>query len=330
MNVIVTTTINEPTVATIKFCELTESLSGWEFLIVGDRKTPHDSYRALEARFPGVQYLQPQEQETLFPELSATIGWDCIQRRNVGFAYAYACGAEVVATVDDDNVPYDLWGQDLKVGREVEYDDYQCTACEYFDPLAITRDNHLWHRGYPIQCLQQRHELESRGARRKLCLVQANLWDGDPDIDALARLTFKPLVNYDEITAPFGSTQLAPFNSQNTLLHRSVLPFYVVLPHIGRMDDVWGSYILQRHFPNAVVYDRATVYQDRNEQDLVTNLEDELLGYRQTLELLQAGETYEGVLPEGALAFWRAYRSLYETDSFVGRVQQHRLSVGRE
>ena len=61
----------------------------------------------------------------------------------------------------------------------------------------------------------------------------------------------------------------------------------MVLPHAGRMDDIWASYMVQKQFPNSVVYNRATVYQDRNEQDLVTNLEKEVIGYRNTLDFIE-------------------------------------------
>jgi len=43
------------------------------------------------------------------------------------------------------------------------------------------------------------------------------------------------------------------------------------------MDDIWGAYIIQKKFPNSVIYNKATVYQDRNEQDLITNLEKEII-----------------------------------------------------
>ncbi len=241
MNFIVTTTINEPTRATHKFCELIKAQDSWIFLVIGDTKTPHDSYRKLGADYPNLVYLEPSEQDELFPELSESIGWRKIQRRNIGFVYAYAAGAEHVATVDDDNIPYDNWGQDVKVGQDVTYDCHRSTASAYFDPLAPTQTNHLWHRGYPIEHLQTRHQIESLGKRTKKCLVQANLWDGDPDIDAMARLTHRPLVDYKEIAGAYGSEQIAPFNSQNTILHRSVIPFYAVLPFIGRMDDIWGG-----------------------------------------------------------------------------------------
>jgi len=320
MHCIITTTINPPTQATIKFCELTGRHEDWYFIIIGDTKTPHDDYKELERKHDRIHYLTPEAQEQLFPELSETIGWKSIQRRNIGFVYAHALGAEVISTVDDDNIPYDHWGEDIKVGSQVEYDAYECRSADVFDPLSVTEDNHLWHRGYPVQLLQQRHEINSLGKQSKLCLVQANLWDGDPDIDAMARLSHMPEVNYSAVQGPYGSSQIAPFNSQNTFLHRSVFPYYAVLPHVGRMDDIWGSYIMQQHFPNVVIYDVPTVYQDRNEQDLVTNLENEILGYRKTLTFIEAGLSYCDHMPEKTQLFWRCYLEHFDNDLITERV----------
>ena len=76
---IVTTTINEPTIATKKFCKIAVE-KDFTFVIVGDTKTPHESYRKLENS--NVIYLSPEQQEDLYKELSDTIGWKSIQRRN--------------------------------------------------------------------------------------------------------------------------------------------------------------------------------------------------------------------------------------------------------
>ena len=312
---IVTTTINSPTIATLKFCERTtrrnKNGDSFRFIIVGDTKTPHDEYNALMDKYPNVLYLSPELQEQMYPDLSEVIGWRKIQRRNIGYVFAYDDGCDILASVDDDNIPYDNWGEDIFVGQDVIYDEYRAGS-GYFDPLSITKDNHLWHRGYPIEYLQSRHEVEYRGKNTKKCLVQADLWDGDPDIDAICRLTFKPCVKYSDITEPYGANQPAPFNSQNTFIDRSVIPWYAVLPFTGRMDDIWGSYIVQAKFPNSVIYNKATVYQDRNVQDLVTNLENEIIGYRNTLRFIDSGENFESVLPEEALKFWKCYRNQFK------------------
>jgi hypothetical protein len=300
---IVTTTINEPTIATKKFCKIAVE-KDFTFVIVGDTKTPHESYRKLENS--NIIYLSPEQQEDLYKELSDTIGWKSIQRRNIGFVYAYDQGADIIATIDDDNIPYDNWGDNILINKEVEIDLFSHKSFNVFDPISPTNHNGLWHRGYPIELVPSKNDIEYKGKTIRKILIQADFWDGDPDIDALCRLSKMPVCKFNQFN-PFGSNQIAPFNSQNTFLSREVIPYYAVLPHAGRMDDIWGSYIVQYYFPNSVVYNKATVYQDRNEQDLVTNLENEVIGYRNTLNLINDLKNFTNYLPEASLKFWDVY-----------------------
>ena len=300
---IVTTTINEPTIATKKFCKIAVE-KDFTFVIVGDAKTPHESYRKLENS--NIIYLSPEQQEDLYKELSDTIGWKSIQRRNIGFVYAYDQGADIIATIDDDNIPYDNWGDNILINKEVEIDLFSHKSFNVFDPISPTNHNGLWHRGYPIELVPSKNDIEYKGKTIRKILIQADFWDGDPDIDALCRLSKMPVCKFNQFN-PFGSNQIAPFNSQNTFLSREVIPYYAVLPHAGRMDDIWGSYIVQYYFPNSVVYNKATVYQDRNEQDLVTNLENEVIGYRNTLNLINDLKNFTNYLPEASLKFWDVY-----------------------
>ena len=121
----------------------------------------------------------------------------------------------------------------------------------------------------------------------------------------------KPIVKYN-VTTPYCSNKISPFNSQNTFLSREVIPYYTVLPHVGRMDDIWGGYLLQGLFPNSVIYNRASVYQDRNVQDLVTNLEKEVIGYRNTYKLLQNLEAYKTIFPDETNHFYEEYRKVFK------------------
>jgi hypothetical protein len=304
---IVTTTINKPTKATLKFCKIAKE-KNWIFVIVGDIKTPHDEYKKLEN--DNIIYLTPEKQERLYPELSNIIGWKSIQRRNIGFVYAYHKGADIIATVDDDNIPYDNWGDNILIGSEIEIDLYENIGCPYFDPISPTNHSDLWHRGFPIEYLSFKNNIEYKGKIKRKILIQADFWDGDPDIDAICRLSKKPIVKFESFK-PFGSNQLAPFNSQNTFIARDVIPYYAVLPHIGRMDDIWGSYIAQFYFPQSVVYSQATVYQDRNLQDLVTNLENEIIGYRNTHKLLSDLSNFENYFPDKTKEFWDIYKKQF-------------------
>lgn len=306
---IITTTINQPTEATIKFCEIADK-KDFTFVIIGDTKTPHDSYKNLVDTYNNVVYLPPVEQDILYPDLSEIIGWKTIQRRNIGFVYAYQNGADVVATVDDDNIPYDSWGDNILLGQEVEVDEFENLSCPYFDAISTTEHNDLWHRGFPIEHLQVKNNIEYKGKVKMTPLVQAEFWDGDPDIDAICRLSKKPIVKFKPFE-PFTTKQLTPFNSQNTFLHRSVLKYYSVFPYTGRMDDIWGSYVMQHHFPNSVIFAKASVYQARNPQDLVKNLENEVIGYRNTLQLLDNIKDYWGLLPDKTVEYFNTYQTYF-------------------
>jgi hypothetical protein len=298
---IVTTTINSPTIATHKFIEIAKR-DNWHFVVVGDTKTPHAEYERLDCI-----YLHPDNQDLKYPKLSEIIGWKTIQRRNIGFVYAYEHGADVVATVDDDNIPYDNWGTDLYVGKEVEVDYYTNKELLVFDPLSVTNQSNLWHRGFPIDLLHLKNNVEYRGKKKITPLIQADLWDGDPDIDAMCRLSFKPIVKFDT-TSPFAAAEISPFNSQNTFIHRDALKHYAVWPYVGRMDDIWGGYYAQKMIgDDKLIYNRASVYQDRNVQDLITNLEKEIIGYRHTLDFTKFPNITSDYIPTKTKEFLEIY-----------------------
>lgn len=305
LNYIVTTTIHSVSEATLKFCNKKE----WGVVIVGDNKTPHREYYMLEKEFSNVTYLSPGDQEKLYKELSHIIGWNTVERRNIGFVHAYNLGAQIIASVDDDNIPYENWGQELLVNKEIDVDQY-ISNIEVFDPLSVTNYPYLWHRGFPIEYIEKRSDVYYYGKVKRKVLVQADLWDGDPDIDAVARISFKPNVMFN-IKEPYCSNVMSPFNSQNTFLSRDVFPHYAVLPFIGRMEDIWGSYLLQYRMPNSVIYNKSSVKQIRNKQSLVTNLEDEMIGYKNTLNFIKSLNEPNKYLPIKTQYFYEIYKKTF-------------------
>lgn len=271
--VIVSTSINPPTEAIQRF----DAMSGWSLVVIGDLKTPAD-YRLKE----GI-YVSPKEQEKYDKKLSDAIGWNCIQRRNFGLLWAHDMGADIVAVVDDDNIPYDSWGQNLIIGESVEVNYYE-TDLPAFDPVGATNEKHLWHRGYPLQLIPKRDY--SRSSRRKMTFdVQADFWDGDPDIDAVCRMIHKPECKFDPSLFPITANKVSPFNSQNTFLKGDLLPDYFLFPHVGRMDDIWAAYYVQAKGAK-VVFNKPSVYQQRNEHNLVVDMKREYPGYENNLEIV--------------------------------------------
>lgn len=297
--VIVTTTIHRPTPAIEAF----QAMDGWDLVVVGDRKTPRD-YR-LER---GV-YLPPEEQERLDPLLSDAIGWNCIQRRNFGLLWAHQMQADVVAVVDDDNIPLPGWGQDLLVGKEVEVDYYQ-TDLPAFDPVGATNHGHLWHRGFPLQ-LVPRRDYSHKTRKAVYVDVQADFWDGDPDVDAVGRMLHAPRCRFDPACFPMASNRMGPFDSQNTFLRGDALRDYFLFPHVGRMDDIWASYYLQSLGYQAV-YNRSSVFQARNEHDPVRDLREEHLGLENNLRLVEDLARDPAAifhyLPPRSIQAWELYR----------------------
>jgi hypothetical protein len=296
--VIVTTTINPPTEAIRRF----QALADWDLVVIGDRKTP-------EYRLERGIYVSPEEQEKYDPELSEAIGWNCIQRRNLGLLWAHDMHADIVAVVDDDNIPLPGWGEDLLVGREVEVDCYE-TELPAFDPVGATNYPHLWHRGYPLQLLPKRDY--SKKSRRKITAdVQADFWNGDPDIDALCRMEHAPECEFDPASFPMSANKMGPFNSQNTFLSGACVKDYFLYPHVGRMDDIWAAYYVQAKAYRAV-WARASVYQERNVHDLVRDMQQEYCGYENNLKLVRDlardPESISAYLPGRSIWAWSLYR----------------------
>src|SRR6266536_45691 len=105
--VIVSTTINHPTEAICLF----DAMKAWDLVVIGDLKTPK-GYKLDRGC-----YYSPEQQEKYDKSLSDAIGWNCIQRRNFGLLIAREMGADIVAVVDDDNIPMQEWGCELCVGQ---------------------------------------------------------------------------------------------------------------------------------------------------------------------------------------------------------------------
>lgn len=308
--VIVTTTINAPTEAIEKF----DAMPGWDLIAIGDRKTPADY------KLKGGLYVSPEDQESYDKRLSDAIGWNCIQRRNIGLLMAREYGADVIAMVDDDNIPLPGWGENLMLGKETETNFYEIEL-PAFDPIGATNYPWLWHRGYPLQLIRQREYNRVRSRKSITPHIQADFWNGDPDIDAFCRLELAPNCSFDPYFFPIASNKMSPFNSQNTFMLGSMLRDYFLWPGIGRMDDIWASYYLQAR-GRQVIYGKPSVYQKRNEHDLIADMKAEYLGYENNLAIVNGlardAVSMLGYLPGRAIEAWELYQRHFGLKSRTG------------
>lgn len=312
---ICTTTIYRPSKALLRFVEIAER-DGWQLYIAGDLKTPHFDYAVLASEHPCVTYLSPGRQQETWPELSELVGWNCIQRRNFAFLAAYQWGAEVVATVDDDNVPLDGWGEGLLIkGKSGLMGEYQ-EHLPVFDPLSQTNHNRLWHRGYPLELVNRRGAALASRETAVPFDVQADLWNDEADVDAVCRMV-QDSGECEFIPAlfPFTANKPSPFNSQNTFLTRRVLPHYFMFPGVGRYDDILAAYHVQAQ-GFRVVYGAPSVVQERNAHDVMKDFAEEVWGYQHCLAIaskVQADQNaVYNALPEKARAAFDEYRRCFK------------------
>ena len=302
---IVTTTINSPTVALKKYAKLKD----WTLIVVGDLKTPEKKYKSIK----NIIWLGTKDQIKLSKELSNLIGWNCIQRRNFGFLLAHKLGAKIVASVDDDNIPYNNWGKTILLNKKNNIHLYK-SKLSSFDPLSVFNfSQKIWHRGYPLQLLQNPPKTKKLNGTL-IPDIQANLWDMAPDIDAMNRMSLKSENYKFKISKPYSANKIMPFNSQNTILSREAIKNYFMFPHIGRMDDIWGAFYVQS-LGFKVIFDKATVYQKRNEHNIYKDFLKELIGYKNNLSLINSlykdPNNIKKFLPKESYEAFEIYKKLF-------------------
>lgn len=271
---IITTTIFPPTEAIRKYA----SFDDWHLIVVADKKTPIELYKNINCE------ILTEDHQEKYKALSDLIGWNCAERKTLGVLEAYKRGADIIAIVDDDNIPLDNWLDVQYVGKEIEVN-YVETDEMCFDPLLYSNYPQLWHRGYPLQLMQRR---QGNLTKKKVKVdVQAGLWNGEPDVDAVCRMLYGPFnVTFDKSAFPLSSNTFSPYNSQNTILSRDAVKYYYMMHDTGRMTDIWASLYCQANGFN-VVYTESTVFHDRNVHDDSADFKEEVLGIN-TIDLILA------------------------------------------
>lgn len=120
-----------------------------------------------------------------------------------------------------------------------------------------------------------------------LPLIQQGVANGDPDVDAIYRLTRKEAgkkikITFDAKAPPVALPPfvMTPFNSQNTLFHYQALwGMLIPITTTFRVCDIWRGYWAQRlawEVGGTLTFSTASVYQDRNEHDYTLDYADEI------------------------------------------------------
>ena len=269
---IVITTINPPTVAVERIASLRPD---WRFIVVGDRKT------AADWTYPGVDFISYDEQQALPGNYAALCPPNHYARKNIGYLRAIGAGAVVIAETDDDNIPYDSFLADVDVnvsGRVATRQGWENVYTHF------TADR-IWPRGFPLELVNE--SLSSRAglgeATSVRCAIQQFLADGDPDVDAVYRLTNNTVTTFDKGDVILGPSTICPFNSQNTIFWPEAYPLLYLPAFVSfRMTDIWRSFVAQiclYRMGGRLAFRSATVEQVRNAHSLIRDFADEVPGY---------------------------------------------------
>lgn len=294
---LITTTINVPTVLK-QHVTHANAMDNYELTVIvaGDVQTP-PAARELVEELGGV-YLGLNDDITTRWKSEILIGTRSIQRRNIALLHALTLGPDVVVTIDDDNRPIDAgYVSDMISGLNSSIREVTHVDTGWWNPGTLLHPR-VTHRGFPItqRHINSREVVEhARGPMR--VGVVSGLCLGDPDVDAIERIVNRPTVTDVAYVEPsiehgvvLGAKTWAPFNTQNTAYAWEVAPLMQCLCGVGRYDDIWMSYVARRvmdDFDYHVRYGLPLVVQERNDHNLIKDLQAEYHGYVATDEFTQ-------------------------------------------
>ncbi|WP_174300680.1 STELLO glycosyltransferase family protein [Caulobacter sp. S45] len=300
---IVVTTINAPTQAML---ELAKGASDHDahFIVIGDSKSPKDF------RLPGSTYLDVEAQRATPFGYAALCPTRHYARKNIGYLLAATRNAQVIVETDDDNIPVEgFWTPRSRSCEAAEVRDAGwCNVYRYFS------DTNIWPRGLPLNELARPAASLSPVSSFE-CPIQQGLADLNPDVDAIYRLVLPLPVSFQK-RQPIALAPgvWCPFNSQNTTFFREAFPLLYLPYHCSfRMTDIWRSFIAQRLGWEAgwrVMFHNSTVYQERNEHDLMRDFAEEIPGYLNNERIRKSLEDAD--FRSGVDALWDNLLKAYE------------------
>lgn len=248
---------------------------GYEFIVVGDTKSPSDFY------IEGCKYVGIGDQLESGLEVAAICPIGHYARKNIGYLLAIRNGAGVIIETDDDNIPTNSFffkRQRNKVARTI-------TNADWVNVYRYFCNNLIWPRGLPLDAVHNfLPAIDSWPLTIIDCPIQQGLANENPDVDAIYRLLLPlPQVFRQEKEIALGINSWCPFNSQNTTWWLDAFPLLYLPAYCSfRMTDIWRSFVAQRiAWENGwhVLFHGATVWQDRNGHDLMKDFIDEISGY---------------------------------------------------
>ena len=236
-----------------------------QIIVIPDKKTPPAVFlRCAELRKKGADVLCPpieQQEQTLRslgfpPEL---VPYNSDNRRNVGYLMAAESGADFLISIDDDNfcpAQEDYFAEhSIVCGEARRYDVIESNNgwfnfCELLELEPACR---IYPRGFPYAARHQTPDVRTR-TQTAVVRINAGLWLRDPDLDGITWLAAPARAEgFTGRSIVLGERTWSPVNTQNTALHRDVIPAFYFVPmssspaglQIDRYGDIFSGYFSQ-------------------------------------------------------------------------------------
>lgn len=303
----VLTTINPPNKVYFDLCE---NLGEKKVVVVGDKKTP-DSWNDQ------LGYISIERQLDEYSDFAEELPFNHYCRKNIGYLEALKDlpSGEVLYETDDDTYLTDAAAL-ARPEREGKYAPNNANA-RWINAYRFFSDERIWPRGLPLNYIIQKPQTVR--AKNSRPVVKQFLVDGDPDVDAIFRLTTSGSFSFDknlDKSIYVADGRVCPYNSQNTIHMKEAFPFLYLPSFVSfRMTDIWRSLIAQMYFAKrgwGVAFLPPNSIQERNEHDLVKDLSQELDGYYFNDLIIDICEKIEADDPLDYLV--RSYTALSEVD----------------
>lgn len=280
---IVVTSINAPGPPLQLLAEGCRKL-GHQLIIIGDEASPK-TFQLESARF----YSLAEQMELGF-RVARICPTKHYARKNIGYLLAMRSGANIIVDLDDDCIPQtDFWrARHRNQAVRTDAGNGWVNVYRYFS------DARIWPRGFPLDRINDRaRDFEALPTGNVDCPIQQGLTDGDPDVDAIYRLTLPlPQTFRADRRVALKSGSWSPFNSQNTCWWSDSFPLlYLPASCRFRVTDIWRSFVAQRiAWTNdwGILFHEPTSTQERNPHDLIRDLEDEFPGYLHNGEICES------------------------------------------
>jgi hypothetical protein len=215
-------------------------------------------------------------------------------RRNIGYLMALAEGAEMIVSIDDDN--FCPLNEDF-IGAHI-------AALGKHNPLVSTEDGwynncnllkimgpEIFARGFPYYA-RRSFKVHTQYSEDGEVVINAGMWTGAPDVDALTWLQRPGQVARCTGSAVLAPDTWCPINSQNTAVRRDAMAAYYFVcmeAPIDRYGDIFQGYFAlkcAKHLGLTARFGTPVATHRRNSHNYLADAEKEIFGIRLMEELL--------------------------------------------